>query len=54
LEEELRGRFGAHIELIAGAGGVYEVMVDGKEVFSKAKLNRFPEDGEIVTLIESL
>jgi selT/selW/selH-like putative selenoprotein len=54
LEEELRSRFGAHIELIAGVGGVYEVMVDGKEVFSKAKLNRFPEDGEIVTLIESL
>ena len=54
MEEELRSRFGANVELIAGSGGVYEVVVDGKDVFSKAKLNRFPEEGEIVTLIEKL
>jgi len=39
------------IELIAGSGGVYEVSVDGRLVFSKRSLGRFPEDGEIIRLI---
>ena len=50
----MSSKFGAKVELIAGSGGVYEIVVDGKLIFSKAKLNRFPEDGEIVTLIKSL
>ena len=43
--------FDADVELIASAGGVYEVVVDGKTIFSKKALNRFPDDGEIVALI---
>jgi selenoprotein W-related protein len=38
-------------ELIAGAGGVYEITVDGKKIFSKKALGRFPADGEIVSLV---
>jgi selT/selW/selH-like putative selenoprotein len=30
---------------------VFEVMVDGKKVFSKKALGRFPEPGEIVRSI---
>ena len=41
----------ADVELIASSGGVYEITVDGKLVFSKKKLGRFPEDGEIQRLI---
>jgi len=37
--------------LVAGSGGVYEISVDGRPVFSKKQLGRFPEDGEIVSLI---
>ncbi|HER63341.1 MAG TPA: SelT/SelW/SelH family protein [Desulfobacteraceae bacterium] len=40
------------VELIAGANGVFEVSVDGELVFSKNRLGRFPEDGEIVRLIQ--
>ena len=54
MEEELRGRFQADVELIAGSGGEYEIVVNGKKIFSKTKLNRFPEEGEIVQLIEKL
>jgi selT/selW/selH-like putative selenoprotein len=50
----LRSRFSANVELIAGSGGVFEVVVNGKEIFSKAKLNRFPDDGEIAGLIDAL
>jgi selT/selW/selH-like putative selenoprotein len=40
-------------ELIAGSGGVFEVIVDGKKVFSKKALGRFPAPGEIVGLIRA-
>ena len=52
LEDELNNEFDANVELIASAGGVYEIVVDGKNIFSKKTLNRFPDDGEIVGLIK--
>jgi len=33
------------------SGGVFEVTVDGKLVFSKKALNRHPNPGEVVELI---
>lgn len=54
MEEVLRTRFGAKVELIAGSGGEFEVVADGKKIFSKRELNRFPNDGEIEKLIASL
>ena len=38
--------------MIASGGGVYEVTVDGTLVFSKKALGRFPDDGEVLRLIE--
>ena len=38
-------------ELVAGRGGVFEVSVDGKKVFSKKALGRVPMDGEVLGLI---
>jgi selenoprotein W-related protein len=38
-------------ELIASSGGVFEITVDGKKVYSKKALGRFPEDGEILRLL---
>ena len=40
-------------ELIPGSGGVYEIAVDGRTIFSKKQLNRFPEEGEILRLIKT-
>jgi selT/selW/selH-like putative selenoprotein len=42
---------GAEVELIAGSGGVFEVELNGKKIFSKAEQKRFPEEGEIVKLL---
>ncbi len=42
----------ADVELIEGANGVFEVEVDNKLIFSKSKLRRFPEPGEIAKLIK--
>jgi len=41
------------VALIASSGGVYEIVMDGKNIFSKKTLNRFPDDGEILELIKS-
>jgi selT/selW/selH-like putative selenoprotein len=52
LEAELRKEFGAETELIAGDGGVFDVTVDGKTIFSRAAMGRYPEDGEVAKLIQ--
>jgi selT/selW/selH-like putative selenoprotein len=37
--------------LIKGSGGQFEVVVDGRLVFSKKQLGRFPEPSEILSHI---
>jgi selenoprotein W-related protein len=36
---------------VPGDGGCFEVSVDGKLLFSKLALKRFPEEGEILKLL---
>jgi predicted Rdx family selenoprotein len=36
-----------------GAKSQYDVVVDGETIFSKQKLGRFPEDGEIAERLRS-
>jgi len=38
-------------ELIRGGGGIFDVTVDGKLVFSKHRTGRFPDPGEVEALI---
>ena len=38
--------------LIEGKGGIFDVEVDGKLIFSKKKVGRFPEKGEIFALLD--
>ena len=47
LAASLKQRFGVEAELIRGKGGVFDVQVDGKLVFSKHEMGRFPEPGEV-------
>ena len=35
-------------ELIRGGGGIFNVEVDGKLIFSKQQTGRFPEEQEIL------
>ena len=45
-------KLGDHqVSFVAGSGGIFEVNVDGRIIFSKADRNRFPEPGEIACLI---
>lgn len=40
------------VELVKGGSGVFDIMVDGRLVFSKRELGRFPTDQEIDRLAE--
>ena len=42
--------FGADVELVKSGGGVFEVTVDDRLVFSKKALGRFPGPGELASL----
>ena len=52
MGEELKEKLGAEIELIAGSNGIYDVVVDGRMIFSKFEEGRFPETGEIIGLVK--
>jgi len=53
LEAKLKQTFqGIHVQLISSGGGVFEVTLNDRLIFSKKSLGRFPDDGEIEKLIE--
>jgi selT/selW/selH-like putative selenoprotein len=39
------------IEFIESSGGVFEIIYEGKLIFSKRQLKRFPKPGEVVSLL---
>ena len=52
MAAELKNEFpDAEIRLVPSSGGVFEVTVDGRLVFSKKALRRHPNPGEILGLI---
>jgi len=53
LEEYLKSKYDAQVELISSGGGVFEVCLDEKLIFSKKSLGRFPEHSEIDNLISN-
>jgi selT/selW/selH-like putative selenoprotein len=53
LAASLRKEFGVDAELIRGSGGVFDVHVDGKSIFSKHDMGRFPHEGEVEELIRA-
>ena len=56
MAADLLAKYGNNVtelRLIASGGGVYEVNKNGKSIFSKKELGRFPELDEIIAIIES-
>jgi selT/selW/selH-like putative selenoprotein len=44
----------ADIKLIESSGGLFEVMVDGRSVFSKKASRRHAEPGEVLKAVQQL
>ena len=49
--EIVKERFKTDVNLVASSGGVFEITVDDKLVFSKKKEGRFPTDNELMELV---
>ena len=49
----MQGKFGVDAEMIEGSGGVFDVHVDGTQVWDKSDVGRFPEHDEILEKITS-
>lgn len=50
LTEKLLNEFKdglAEVTIVPSSGGVFEVALNGKLLFSKKELERFPNDGEV-------
>jgi len=39
------------VEVVPGAGGIFDVHVNGELVFTKSILGRYPEPDEVVPLL---
>ena len=52
MAAELKEQLKTDSHLIAGGGGIFDVFVDGKIVFSKKLVGRFPEPGEVAALLK--
>lgn len=39
------------IEVVPGTGGVFTIDVDGRQVFTKSMLGRYPNPDDVVSLI---
>jgi selenoprotein W-related protein len=47
----LKDEFDVQATLIAGGGGIFDVVVDGDRIYSKHETGSFPEDDEIVQVL---
>lgn len=54
MGDELEKKFAAAIELKPGENGIFDVVVDGRRIFSKHAAGRFPEPEEIIGLIQDI
>jgi len=54
LAAEIKKQLGADSQLVRGSGGIFEVHVDNKKIFSKKEQGRFPSEKEIVDQLRSM
>ena len=54
LADELNNAFDVKAKLMPGWIGTFDVIVDGRLVFSKSKAGRLPASGEVISLVKRL
>ena len=55
LTEEILSEYknvAKELTVIPSTGGVYKITLNGETIFSKKELNRFPESGEILGILQ--
>jgi selenoprotein W-related protein len=48
----MQDRFNAEVELMASGGGVFEVVVDGRLVYSKKVTGEFPDEEQLLAALQ--
>jgi selenoprotein W-related protein len=51
LAAAIRDEFDVEAELVKGDNGIFDVEVDGRNIFSKHEVGRFPENDEVLALL---
>ena len=54
MAAKIKDAFGAESFLIEGAGGIFDVNVDGKLVYSKHQTGEFPDEDALVSELRTL
>jgi selT/selW/selH-like putative selenoprotein len=52
VADEIKDAIGVESKKVKGSGGVFDVVVDGRKIFSKHEVYRFPNPGEIAELLK--
>jgi len=47
LADSLKAKFGEDVTITPGKSGQFDILSEGKLLFSKAETGRFPLDGEV-------
>jgi selT/selW/selH-like putative selenoprotein len=53
LQAAIKDRYGIIAQLREGAGGIFEVAINGSTVYSNQETYRFPENEEIFAKIDA-
>jgi len=54
LAAEIKKELGVDSQLVRGGGGIFDVTVDSKRIFSKHDTGRFPTEKEILEQLRAL
>ena len=54
LAEKIKDEIGIDAQLIPGSGGIYDIVVDSNTIYSKSKTKRFPDNDDIIKLINKI
>jgi predicted Rdx family selenoprotein len=54
LADSLKSEFGEKVAITPGKSGQFDVLADGKLIFSKSQAGRFPLDGEVEDIFGAL
>ena len=54
MADSLKAQFGEKVAITPGKSGQFDVLVEGKLIFSKSQAGRFPLEGEVEDIFGAL
>ena len=54
MAAEIKKELGVESQVVRGSGGIFEVSVDNKRIFSKHEEGRFPTEKEILDKLRGM